>query len=485
MTQSKLQEPAIGGGKGPTSAPLTGTGSAGSELPGTALPALRAALSPLLLDGVRPALLLADVAGCAAAGLLTASPVTAVLVLTVAVVVLHATGGLYRSRLQLSLLDDLPSLLGRWMVASAALLTVVATSTELGARTAGFALVALGCMLVARTGCYAAVRWMRRIGLVTHSTLIVGTGAAGRRVAEILHHHPEYGLRPSGFLSTRSVATDELGAPVVGDPSHLSEILQRSETRVVVLAYAQVPDPVLVNLIRACHRSTCELFLVPRLYELHQVSDDMEMIWGVPLVRLRRSAGRSVSWQFKRLLDVLVAGTAALLLAPVLAACALAVRWEGGPGVIFRQTRVGMDGRPFELLKFRSLAPVDEHESGTRWNIANDDRLGPVGRFLRVSSLDELPQLWNILRGDMSMVGPRPERPQFVDQFALRYPGYIARHRVPSGLTGLAQVHGLRGDTDIDDRARFDNFYIENWSLWLDIKILLRTAVSVFTARGA
>ncbi|GAB2870545.1 sugar transferase [Nocardioides pacificus] len=476
MADSNLQHPAIRDGKALTDAPHV-------------LPALRTALAPFLLDGVRPALVLADVAGCVMAALATRTPATTALLLTAAVVVVHATAGLYRSRLQLSLLDDLPRLLGRWVVMIALLLTLAATVPGLGlgvgTQTIGFALVAFALVLSARTTCYALVRWMRRLGVVTHSTLIVGTGAAGRRVAEILRAHPEYGLRPSGFLSTRTVAAGELGAPVVGDPTRLFEILERSETKVVVLAYAEVPDPVLVGLIRACHRSTCELFLVPRLYELHQLSDDMEMIWGLPLVRLRRSAGRSVSWQFKRLLDVLVAGAALLLLSPVMAACALAVRLEGGPGVIFHQTRVGMDGRPFELLKFRSLKPADEHESGTRWNIAHDDRLGPVGRFLRVCSLDELPQLWNILRGDMSVVGPRPERPQFVDEFAHRYPGYISRHRVPSGLTGLAQVHGLRGDTSIDDRARFDNFYIENWSLWLDVKILLRTAVSVFSARGA
>jgi lipopolysaccharide/colanic/teichoic acid biosynthesis glycosyltransferase len=136
-------------------------------------------------------------------------------------------------------------------------------------------------------------------------------------------------------------------------------------------------------------------------------------------------------------------------------------------------------------MKFRSLRPLDESESQTQWNIAHDDRLGPVGRFLRVSSIDELPQLFNILRGDMSFVGPRPERPHFVEQFDQLYRGYSARHRVPSGLTGWAQVHGLRGDTSIDARARFDNFYIENWSLWLDLKILLRTVVSVFKAPGA
>jgi lipopolysaccharide/colanic/teichoic acid biosynthesis glycosyltransferase len=183
-------------------------------------------------------------------------------------------------------------------------------------------------------------------------------------------------------------------------------------------------------------------------------------------------------------MDVLMSGVALFLLAPVFTVCALGVRLEGGPGVIFRQSRVGLDGRPFKLLKFRSLKPVDEGESQTQWSIAHDNRLGSFGRFLRKSSLDELPQLWNILRGDMSLVGPRPERPHFVDQFSTHIPRYMARHRVPAGLTGWAQVHGLRGDTSIEDRARFDNYYIENWSPWLDVKILLRTLSQVVRGGG-
>jgi lipopolysaccharide/colanic/teichoic acid biosynthesis glycosyltransferase len=138
-----------------------------------------------------------------------------------------------------------------------------------------------------------------------------------------------------------------------------------------------------------------------------------------------------------------------------------------------------MNGKPFMLLKFRSLKPAGDGESATGWSISHDERLGPVGRFIRKTSLDELPQLWNILRGEMSLVGPRPERPHFVNQFTNAFPHYHARHWVPAGLTGLAQVHGLRGDTSIEDRARLDNHYIESWSLWHDVKIMLRTAGAV------
>jgi lipopolysaccharide/colanic/teichoic acid biosynthesis glycosyltransferase len=147
--------------------------------------------------------------------------------------------------------------------------------------------------------------------------------------------------------------------------------------------------------------------------------------------------------------------------------------------VLFRQRRIGVDGRAFELLKFRSLLPENDHESQTRWSISADSRLTPFGRLLRASSLDELPQLWNILRGDMALVGPRPERPHFVAMFSDSVPGYTARHRVPVGLTGWAAVNGLRGDTSIDERARYDNFYIANWTLWLDVTIILRTIAAV------
>jgi lipopolysaccharide/colanic/teichoic acid biosynthesis glycosyltransferase len=139
---------------------------------------------------------------------------------------------------------------------------------------------------------------------------------------------------------------------------------------------------------------------------------------------------------------------------------------------------------PIQVIKFRTMRPRDEAESQTTWSIANDQRVSAVGRFMRRTSLDELPQFWNVLRGDMTVVGPRPERPYFVEKFSAEYPEYAMRHRVPVGLTGLAQVSGLRGDTPIPDRARFDNYYIENWSLWLDIRVLFRTIIEVFRGGG-
>lgn len=181
----------------------------------------------------------------------------------------------------------------------------------------------------------------------------------------------------------------------------------------------------------------------------------------------------------------MVAGVGLLAVSPVLLACALAVRVEGGPGVLFRQRRIGLDGAPFEMLKFRTLKTTDPHDSATQWTVGSNRLIGPVGSFLRKTSLDELPQLWNVLRGDMSVVGPRPERPYFVGQFSHTIEHYDLRHRVPVGITGWAQVHGLRGDTSIEERARFDNHYIDHWSPALDLKIIVRTIGCVLRLGGA
>jgi exopolysaccharide biosynthesis polyprenyl glycosylphosphotransferase len=349
------------------------------------------------------------------------------------------------------------------------------------------AAVLLGCTLLFRRVAYTVVRQARCRGLVRHRTLIVGADQVATRLATTLFDHRYYGLDPVGFVDyrDRDASDDELlPVPVLGDYAELGPIITRYGIRDIIVAFGDVPEYDLVDILRTCDRLDIEVFIVPRLFELHNVNRYTDEVWGVPLTRVRRSVYRSGWWKVKRLVDIAVSAATLVLISPVLAVCALAVRLEGGPGIIFRQERVGLDGRPFQVLKFRSLKPVDDTESQTMWNIKHDDRLGRVGRFMRATSLDELPQLWNILRGDMSLVGPRPERPHFVAQFSAHIPRYTARHRVPAGLTGWAQAHGLRGDTSIEDRARFDNYYIENWSPWLDIKIVLRTLGQVFRRQG-
>jgi exopolysaccharide biosynthesis polyprenyl glycosylphosphotransferase len=447
----------------------------------------------LLRDGVRPLLLGVDLISCGLAiAVLHRRPHWTVFLFILLLTSLYGLGGLYRSRLSLSLLDDIPRLVGRWLAAVA--LTVLVQSAraraDFGKEDVNWVMVitamtALILLLVLRALAYNFVRLVRSQRRVAHRTLILGAGSIGEQIARTLLKRSEYGLQPIGFVDNHPLIDPETCAvPLLGGTESLSEVLVREDVRNVVVAFGSVRESQMVDIIRTCDRLRCEIFLVPRLFELHQVSDDMDTVWGLPLVRLRRATYRSHGWHVKRIFDIAFALCSLAVLWPLMLAAAIAVRLEGGPGILFRQERVGADGRRFDVLKFRSLKPANDEESATNWNIKHDDRLGPCGRFLRKTSIDELPQLFNILRGEMSLVGPRPERPHFVAQFRQTYPRYVARHRVPSGLTGWAQVHGLRGDTSIADRAMFDNYYIENWSLWLDVKILIRTVGSVVKGQG-
>jgi exopolysaccharide biosynthesis polyprenyl glycosylphosphotransferase len=252
----------------------------------------------------------------------------------------------------------------------------------------------------------------------------------------------------------------------------------------LLVADGSFEERALMDAVRTKACQNTDLFVVPRMHHFHTQTGMADHIGSIPIMRIRNPNLHGPVRLIKRGFDIAVAVMAVIVLLPILVAAALAVRIEGGPGVIFRQVRVGRDGKRFDLLKFRSMRPANESESQTQWSVATDNRVGPVGRILRCTSIDELPQLWNILRGDMTVVGPRPERPHFVEQFSTQFDRYAHRHRVQVGLTGLAQVSGLRGDTSIADRALYDNFYIENWSFWLDIKIILRTFREVLFYRG-
>jgi len=203
----------------------------------------------------------------------------------------------------------------------------------------------------------------------------------------------------------------------------------------------------------------------------------VEHVWGITLHRLRPAATRAAAWRTKRVVDVVLAGTALVVLSPLLAVLAVAVRATSAGPVLFRQSRIGQHGTPIEVLKFRTLQV--NADSDRTWSVRDDPRQTSIGVHLRRLSLDELPQLINVLRGDMTLVGPRPERAHFVEQYSGMVQGYGDRHRLPVGLTGLSQVHGLRGDTSITERARFDNLYIEHWSGWQDARIILQTLGAV------
>ncbi|WP_051732778.1 sugar transferase [Kitasatospora phosalacinea] len=421
-----------------------------------------------------------------------ARPVSTAALLLPALLPLNLAGGLYRSRLSLSALDELPALAARAAVATAFAITADACLagrwTDLGPvsplRLLTLLLLVLPLAALGRTLVHHLTRRSRRRR--PSPVLILGAGELGQRIAAVLTARPEYGLRPVGYLDPDPVLLppgDPL--PVLGGREVLGRVLRRYRIHHVLATAGAADEAETLAALRHAARLGCQVWLVPGAREFDSVQGAGDHLWGFPCLRLGAPAMRRGGWIVKRGFDILSAGLGLLLVSPLLAACALAVRWDTGPDVLFRQQRTGLDGRVFTVLKFRTLRPSSEHESATRWNIAQDHRMGAIGKFLRKTSLDELPQLWNVLRGDMSLVGPRPERPYFVMRFGQAYPEYADRHRVPVGLTGLAQVNGLRGDTSIEDRARFDNRYIEGWSLWGDAKILLRTVALVVRPDGS
>lgn len=409
------------------------------------------------------------------------------IIFTILLLLTYRSGGFYQTRVTSSVLEDMPALLAR-MLAAAAIVGAAGSIVTRDGDTKNFMVIAILVGLGTLGGrglAYAVVRFARGRRYIAHPALIIGCGQVGKKMADLLQENPNYGLVPAGYIDDRPLLSPETrGYPLLGSVDDLPCVVREHGIHSVVIAFSDRPESGMVDLIRICDRLECEIFVIPRLFEVYSAHYAGESVQGMPLIRLRRPAYRAWTWGLKRLVDIVFSLSALAVASPVIGACALGVRLERGPGILFRQERVGVDGKRFELLKFRTLKPVTEVESATCWNISDDQRVGGFGRLLRRCSLDELPQLWNVLRGDMTLVGPRPERPYFVEQFVTEFPGYRHRHRVPSGLTGLAQVNGYRGDTSIGDRARFDNYYIENWSMWLDVKIILRTVAQVIRGAG-
>ncbi|WP_228122594.1 sugar transferase [Saccharothrix syringae] len=395
----------------------------------------------------------------------------------------RAAGRLYRRRLWLSWLQDLPRSVAATALAFA-LVTLVGLVADEPARAAQQAVLAFAAAgEPGRLAVFALGRWCRRRFHRCDRAIVVGAGKVGVDLVGAMLAHPEFGLRPVGFVDPEP-AVDPAALPVDLLDGDLADEITRLGVGTVVLAFSRTRESSVVDSAITAHRLGCTTLVVPRMYELYQDGPDIERLRSYPLLRLGTAPTTRPAWWVKRGTDVLLAAAALVALSPVIALCALAVLLESGRPVIFRQVRIGMDDQPFVLYKLRSVRMRGEDDSQITWSVVGDRRVGPVGRFLRGTSLDELPQLWNIIRGDMSIVGPRPERPGFVREFSAIHELYWARHRVPTGLTGLAQVHGLRGDTSIVDRSRYDNYYIANWSLWLDVKILLQTVGELLCRRN-
>jgi exopolysaccharide biosynthesis polyprenyl glycosylphosphotransferase len=404
-------------------------------------------------------------------------------------VALRAALRMYRPRLRLSWIDDLPRSFTSLVVAGGVTSSAAVLLRESPGTARGFVrtLVVVAVLNeLARWACVAACRYRRRHRPLGHRTLIMGAGDVGQALGAVMVGSPELGLVAVGYIdpSPRATTVDSLRV-LSRDPADLAALITEHQVDTVVVSFALTREAELLDAVITAHRHGCLVLIVPRMFEVYQDGPDVERIGGYPLLRLRPDPTTQPMWAVKRAIDRVLAATALVLLSPVLAVCAAAILLESGRPVLFHQTRVGLDGIPFRIHKLRTLKPENEEESQTRWSVAGDYRLGRVGKILRRTSIDEVPQLWNILRGELSFFGPRPERPGFVEIFSHEHARYWARHRVPVGLTGLAQINGLRGDTSIADRARFDNYDIANWSVWLDIKILALTVREVVHGSGS
>ena len=447
------------------------------------------------LDGVM--LLSAAVAaafGSSAAGVPAPSaPWTVVFGLVVLGIL--GTRGMYGSRLHYELLEDLRSVVIATSLAGMAVLSareLIAAPTDLSAqviRTWAFATAYVAAGRV-------ALNWSRtqayRHGESVRPTLIIGAGKVGRLAAARLLQHPELGLKPVGFLDKDPLVAENdslpLPLPVLGASWDLDRVVSQHRVEQVIITFSRAPHEVLLRLVRRCEELGVNVAFVPRLFEKVTSKLTVEHIGGLPLISARGANPKGIQFATKYAVDRVVAGMILLLALPIMIPAAFGILLTLGRPLFFRQVRVGRDGRTFAMLKFRTMRPVepelDEHElelppDTAPGGVEGGDRRTRIGTFLRRTSIDELPQLINVVKGEMSLIGPRPERPEFVGLFEQSVYRYGDRHRVKSGITGWAQVHGLRGKTSLSDRVEWDNFYIENWSLWLDLKVLLLTFLAV------
>jgi exopolysaccharide biosynthesis polyprenyl glycosylphosphotransferase len=388
---------------------------------------------------------------------------------TAALLLLNVTGR-HRLRICLRVSDEVPRLAAAavlpvpllllWIpsAASALLLTIVAT----------------GSLLIERTLLYTFLRAAHRRGRLTEPALIVGTGKLGTEIGSLLQEHTELGLRPVGFIGDPG-PDFQYAFPVLGDVPAVSEAVSAYNVRRIIASFAENGDASLVSALRAPRLRSVDVCVVPRLYELAPAVPPgcLDEIWGIPLMPLRPSGlpwyGRAV----KRGFDLVGGAVLLIVLTPLLLVLMGLIRLTCGRPVLYQQVRTTRSGRPMTIMKLRTVTASGQ---GERWSVSPED-CSSLGRWLRATHLDELPQLLNVLRGEMSLVGPRPERPSFTAHFAATIPRYEDRLRANGGMTGWAQVHGLVGDTSIEERVRFDNYYLEHWSLWLDLIVLVRTVL--------
>ncbi|QZT58442.1 sugar transferase [Mycolicibacterium austroafricanum] len=414
-------------------------------------------------------------------------------------VIMMASRMLYRRRLSPHFLDELEPL--ETSVAVSALLTLTimlmvipplaanqapgqyVRPSEVGVKVWVCATVLVPSVRLARS---LTQRYLRRKYRFGSPALFVGTGPLTRQLIHRMRQSPEYGLHPVGVLDDTPPDGDPPDVPYLGTTDDLESAVRQTGAEALVVAPTSTTDDKLALAAQRAEELGLQVRVVPRLMDAVGGAARIEHLGGVPLLVLNRADPKG--WQFavKHAFDRSAAALGLLLISPLFLSLAMLVKLSSPGPIFFGQDRIGRDGKVFQCLKFRSMRPPEPADAvfapqagAAPGGVEGDDRRTRIGKFLRKTSLDELPQLINVLRGDMSLVGPRPERPEFVELFDMQIRRYGQRHRVKAGITGWAQVHGLRGQTSIADRAEFDNYYIENWSLLLDVKILILTVLAV------
>ena len=327
-------------------------------------------------------------------------------------------------------------------------------------------------------------RWRAGIGL--KRILIAGAGDLGRMVADRILQHRELGYQVAGFLDDRA-GGDHIGyrgLPLLGTLAEVGDIAQRERIDHLYVALPIEEHAKMLDLLERTNRECIDVKVVPDLMQFIALRARLEDLDGLPIINVNDVPLQGFNTWIKRAIDTVLSGAALIALAIPGAVITLLVRLTSPGPVFYKQERMGLDGRAFAVYKFRTMHAGAEDSTGPIWARENDPRVTPVGRWLRKLDLDELPQFWNVLKGDMSIVGPRPERPFFVEQFKHRIPQYMLRHKVKAGITGWAQVNGWRGNTSLEKRIEYDLYYIENWSVTLDLKIMWLTLVRGLFQRG-
>ncbi|MFQ6057934.1 MAG: undecaprenyl-phosphate glucose phosphotransferase [Anaerolineae bacterium] len=341
-------------------------------------------------------------------------------------------------------------------------------------------LVALGRLLHHRL-----VSALHARGIGETRVLIVGTGEIGRIIGRRILRSPALGYQVIGFVDDNAGRDRFLGLPILGKTAELTSLVDAHQVDEVIIALPEASHEEILALISRCRREKVSIKVFPDVFQIMASEISIADLDGLPLLTVRDIALRGWRLTLKRAVDLIISSLVLILASPLMLLIALLIKLDSPGPVFYTQERMGLDEKLFKMLKFRSMKVGAEDETGPVWATKDDPRRTRVGAFLRRFSLDELPQFINVLLGEMSIVGPRPERPVFVEQFKKSIPRYMDRHREKAGITGWAQVNGLRGDTSIMERTKYDLYYIENWSLWFDFKIMLKTLVGLFHDNNA